>query len=128
MPPQPDTWFEMLEPSAEYADFSYDASAVLSPGDYITALSMAAMPSGAGEVTLSRLSLGPNVNGVPSTLITVWITGGVPGRVYLYQLQITTYMTRVFNVLIGQTASPVLAQCPIPPPPNPGFGAPITWT
>lgn len=127
LPAQPDVWFEVLEAPAEYADFSYDASGFLVGTDYITALSMVALPSGAGEVTLSRLTLSPNVNGLMS-LITVWVTGGIPGRTYLYQLNITTFAARINPVLIGHQANPVLAQCPLPPPPSPGFGTPVTWT
>ncbi len=126
MPAAPDTWFEMLEPGVEYADFSYDASTLISPGDSIVGLSMAAMPSGAGEVALSRLQLGPDTCG-HQTLVTVWITGGVPGRLYYYKLSVYTALIRVLTVIIGQVADPLLASCPVPPPPSPGFGTPITW-
>ena len=126
MPPQPDVWFEQLNPSVEYADFSYDAGPLLSTGDTIIGLSMMAMPSGSGEAVLSRLQISPNAAGV-NALISVWITGGVSGRTYIYQLNVTTYLTRVLTVFIGQTANPLLATCPVPPPPNPGFGTAITW-
>lgn len=127
LPIQPSIWFEQLEPSIEYADFSYDAASLISPGDTITGLSMNAAPSGAGEVNLSRLGLYMNSAGAMQ-LVTVWITGGVPGRTYLYRLNVYTALIRVLTVTIGQVADPLLAPaCPIPPPPNPGFGSLTTW-
>lgn len=126
MPPQPDIWFEQLVPSIEYADFSYDAACLLSPGDSIVGLSMQVAPSGAGEINLSRLGLYENCNS-QQTLVTVWITGGIAGRTYLYRLTLYTAMIRVLTVVIGQVADPVLAIYPLPPPPMPGFGSLITW-
>lgn len=125
-PLEPSIWFEELVPTIEYADFSYDAFSLLSPGDSITGLSIQVSPSGIGEIVLSRLGLYQNVMG-DMTLATVWITGGIPGRCYLYRLTVYTAMARVLTVLIGQVASPVLALCPLPPPPNPGFGSTTTW-
>jgi hypothetical protein len=91
------------------------------PGDTIVALSIRVSPAGVGEVTLSRLGL------TSPALVTVWLTGGVAGRSYLYELVITTQQIRALPILIGQVCAPVLPQCPIPPPPYPGFGAAITW-
>lgn len=123
MPNQPDEWWPVLEAPSEYADFTFDATSLITVNgvvDPITSLSFAVKPSGAGEVVASRL--------VPiGSLITVWLTGGVPGRIYTYQLIITTQSGRILPVLIGQTADPTLAQCPIPPPPAPGFGTPLIW-
>lgn len=123
---EPDEWWPALVPTSEYADFSYDATDDLAPGDTIAGLSIANAPSGAGEVTLSRLNLGTSLSGAEA-LITVWITGGVPGRLYFYQIIITTTMIRQIPILIGQKCLPVLAQYPLPPPPAPGLGTPLTW-
>lgn len=124
MPFQPTEWWPVLEAPAEYADFNFNGAPLVTIAgvvDPIVALSFAVKPSGAGEITASRLlAIG--------TLVTVWLTGGVPGRVYTYNLTITTNSGRILPVLIGQVADPVTAACPIPPPPVPGFGVPITWT
>ena len=125
-PAQPAVWFEQLDPPAEYADFSYDCTSLLGPGDYVTGLSICVSPAGTGEIMLSRLGLFPDCYGNP-VLATVWITGGVPGRVYVYKLNVTTYLTRVFTILIGQATNVVLAQYPLPPPIYPGFGGVISW-
>lgn len=116
---QVDEWWPVLEAPAEDADFSYDATADITD-DAIVSLSLAVAPSGDGEVTVSRmLPLG--------TLITVWLSGGVPGRVYLYKLIITTQTGRVLPVNIAQVTDFVTAACPVPPPMDPGFGIPATW-
>ena len=70
---------------------------------------------------MSRLEL------TAPALVTVWLNGGVPGRVYLYQIVITTQQLRALPILIGQVCAPVLAQIPITPPPSPGFGTPVVW-
>ena len=127
LPPyQPDEWWPILVPSAEYADFSYDAAEDIAPGDTIVGLSIQVSPSGAGEITMSRLQLVNNQLGSP-TLVVVWLKGGVPGRTYTYQLVMTMASLRTIPIIIGQVCAPVLAQYPCPPPPYPGFGAPITW-
>lgn len=118
---QPDEWWPQLVPQDEYADFSYDATDDLAPGDAIVGLSVRVAPSGPGEVVMSRLGLGA------PALITVWLTGGVAGRVYFYEITITTAELRTIPILIGQRCTPVLAYVPIPPPPKPGFGSPVTW-
>jgi hypothetical protein len=91
-------------------------------------MAFSAMPSGTGEVTPSRLSLGPTAATPPTeTLVTVWLDGGIAGRTYTYKLDLTTFAGRVYEILIGQVCNPLLAANPIPQPVNPGFGTPITW-
>ncbi len=118
---QPDEWWPQLWPLGEYADFSYDATRDIAAGDTIVGLSLAVAPSGTGEAVASRLAL------VPPYLVTVWITGGVPGRVYLYNLIIMTQMARKLVVMIGQQCADVPSVYPAAPPINPGFSVPITW-
>lgn len=118
---QPHEWWPQLVPRAEYADFSYDATNDLAPTDAIVGLSLVVAPSGVGEVVISRLAL------FAPALVSVWLTGGVAGRVYTYELVITTAELRTIAILIGQRCAPVLAYVPIPPPPNPGFGGLTTW-
>lgn len=118
----PDNWWPELVPTTEYKDFTYDATDDIPTGDTIVGLSIVVAPSGSGEVTMSRLGL------TSPDLITVWLTGGVPGRTYLYEIVITTAAGRTIPILIGQVCMPVLEQCPIPPPPVPGFGTVLTWS
>ena len=117
----PDMWWPELIPTAEYADFSYDCSTDLVAGDSITALSLTVAPSGPGEAVMSRLAPAQPL------LIVAWITGGLAGRTYLYQLTIGTAQGRNIVIMIGQRCAPVLAQYPLIPPPNPAFGGLITW-
>jgi hypothetical protein len=122
-PVTPDEWWPILRMD-EYADFSYDATADVTVNgtiDPIVGLSFLAMPSGANEVVASRLTL------TNSTLITVWLTGGVPGRVYTYLLLITTTAGRILPINIGQVCDPLYALSPVPPAPTPGFGPAISW-
>jgi hypothetical protein len=127
-PNTPDEWWPS-QAAGEAADYSFDAvnevtiNGVIDP---IVGLSIAAMPSGTGEVALSRLSLTNNLAG-QATLVVVWLTGGVPGRTYYYNLVITTTAGRVLPVLIGQVCDPTLAANPLPVAPAPGFGTSITW-
>ena len=118
----PDEWWPQLIPNTEYADFSYDATTDIATGDEITGLKLEVAPSGPGEAVMSRLTL------ATPTLVAAWVTGGVAGRTYLYRLTISTRMGRVLLIMIGQQCAPVLAQYPLTPPPNPGFGSLITWT
>src|ERR1700759_4825694 len=95
----PKFWWPELLPSTEYADFSYDATndVDFNGGDSIVSLSLSVAPS--GEAVPSRLEL------VSPALIAVWITGGYPGRIYQYQLIITTQMIRQIPIIIGQKCS-----------------------
>lgn len=117
----PAEWWPMLVPSVEYADFTYDATNDIPPGDAISGLSIVVAPSGMGEVTMSRLTLTDGV------LVSVWITGGQPGRTYLYELVINTAVGRRLAILIGQVCTPVLVTTALPPAPTPGFSTAIVW-
>lgn len=119
---KPDEWWPQLIPETEFADFSYDATTDIAAGDSIVGLSLVVAPSGPGEAVMSRLVL------ATPTLVAVWVTGGVAGRDYLYKLTISTQQGRNLLIMIGQQCAPVLAQYPLTPPPNPGFGSQITWT
>lgn len=115
----PKEWWPPLVPAAEYADFSYDAINDIPPGDSIVGLSISVAP--AGEVVPSRLQL------TPPGLVTVWLTGGVPGRIYTYELILTTQQIRALPIIIGQKCSQLLPQMPLAPPAYPNFGSTVTW-
>lgn len=122
VPCEPKEWWPVKEP-LEFADFSYDATNDITSGtvvDPIVAITFNFRPSGAGEIVASRLTLTGNI-------ITVWLADGMPGRVYLYQLEFTTVAGRTFQILIGQVCDPLLAGIQVPLPLVPGFGTPLTW-
>lgn len=119
---KPDEWWPQLNSLGEYADFSYDATDDIAAGDSIVGLTLTVAPSGPGEAVMSRLQL------FQPYLVSVWITGGVPGRTYLYALTISTKMLRAIPIMIGQQCAAIPSVYPPPPPVNPGFGALITWT
>lgn len=119
LPTIPDIFWPTKEPS-ETADFFYHATNDLDSADTITAVTFATEPSGAGEITYSKLTQSSNI-------ITVWLASGVPGRNYIHRLLITTAAGRTFEILIGQVCDATLATDPVPASPSPGFGAPISW-
>lgn len=111
----------------ETATFTYDATAdVTNNGvvDPIVSATFATMPSGAGELVASSLTVA-SANGV--WLLTVKLSGGVAGRTYTHKLTFTTQGGQVLPILIGQVCNPVLAVPPIAPAPSPFFGTPTNW-
>ena len=121
--PPGDKWWPPELPGAnlDYTDFLY---AVQAQGDIVASASLAIEPSGMGE----RTALGLSVDGY---VLTVWFTGGVPGRVYRNQITIVGVSGRVWQWVISQrvrarAALPPLY--PLPPAPTPGFGPLITWS
>jgi hypothetical protein len=123
LPSIPDMFWPVKVPD-ETVDFSYDATKDITNSDGtidpIAGVTFATEPSGTGEITYSRLTQAANV-------ITVWLASGVPGRNYIHRLSFTTAAGRTFEILIGQVCDATLAVDPVPAPPSPGFGAPISW-
>jgi hypothetical protein len=125
--PGPRKWLPVKEPDS-CLDYTENVQAALTNPytgvvDPLVSLTLAAKPSGDGELALSRLS-------VDSTgfLITWWAADGVPGRNYILNLEATTAAGRVFQWVFGQVCDPLFAVGFPTPPPSPGFGAQITWT
>jgi hypothetical protein len=113
--------FGPLQAPDDVLDYGYDATLETRHGnDPIQSLSLSIAPSGDGEMTASNLA-------VTGNLITVWMAGGVAGRLYLVSLEITLQSGRVFGRLIEVPIDPELATFPPVPPPTPGFGAPIAF-
>ncbi len=81
---------------------------------------LAAMPSGTGELSLSNLTVSRNV-------ATFTATGGVPGRVYTLNFLTFDEFGEVFQTLAFLPMSYELAVDPPPVPPNAGFGSSLTW-
>ncbi len=87
----------------------------------LTSLSLAAAPSGTGELALSALAFAAGV-------VTFTLTSGQPTRSYTLLLtanrsdgMVSDY---VFQILVG----PVLVTDQAQAVPSAGFGTPITWT
>lgn len=123
LPITPDVWWPNLEAPLEVRDFSYDATADITFSgvvDPIVSVTFSANPSGSGEVVPTLVSQYANV-------VTAWLSGGVPGRVYKHQMVLTTASGRVIPVYIGQVCDPLLATFPVAPAPVAAFGTPIMW-
>lgn len=122
MPVVPSEFWANKEPN-EYANFVFDATdAITNEGvvDQIVGAAFATSPSGSGEITPSLLLVYVNY-------VQVWLAGGVPGRVYTHKLVLTLVSGVMLEIFIGQVCDPLLAVCPIPPAPTPGFGTTLTW-
>jgi hypothetical protein len=122
---------------ADVADYSFDCSGELTAPvfiigasaigegaigvpDTIIAVSLSIAPSGTGELQASSLS-------VTSTVVTMWLAGGVAGREYTVQLVITTAEGRSLTTLITLPMDPTLATYPAIDPPSDGFGTALNW-
>jgi hypothetical protein len=123
LPITPDLWWPKVPPLGLLElDFQYDATLDVTVNgivDPITSVSFATMPAG---------ELLPNSGSATTTLVNVWLTGGVSGRVYTHQLIIGTAGGRSITKYIGQVCDPVLAPPVLPLPTTPGFSSPLTWS
>lgn len=125
-PKAPMGWLEEKKPLARL-DYTEDVREVItnpSSGavDPLVALSLMCRPSGDGELEISGLTLD-----LTGFLVTFWVAGGVPERVYTLSLVGTTEAGREYQWEFGQVISAVDATTPLPPPPNPWFGTAISW-
>lgn len=119
LPVLPTVFFREKQPLTD-TTYTLDLSPYLDDGEFPIAVSFAISPSGSGEAV-------PVLVSVDDVIATVRISGGVPGRNYIDELIIETSEQNIYQVLVGQVCSPILAGFPVPPPPNPGFGTPVVW-
>lgn len=114
----------------EVLDYLWDLSDDLiaasgsTPAETITAASANIMPSGSGEMTIAGHS--PPVY-AQNNGVVVWLTGGVPGRIYIVRMTANTDQGRTYEGLITIRVNSVLAATPIADPPSMDFGTPVTW-
>ena len=87
----------------------------------LTGLSLAAAPSGTGELTISALVCGSGV-------VTFKAAGGQPGRTYSLMLSATRSDGVVRGYLLNLRVDPVLAADQAQAVPSAGFGTALTWT
>lgn len=117
--PDAPNWWPNKLPEA-VLDYALDIVQTIDPTtDTISSVSFAIAPSGAGEIVASGLTF------VDQT-ISVTLTGGVPSRIYTYKVLVTMTDSRIFEFLVYQGIPPGLPGYPVPVPPSPGFGTPIT--
>jgi hypothetical protein len=102
-------------------DYSLDLSALLTDaGDTLSSVSLSTSPWGAGELVASNLT-------AAGSIITAWLSGGVPGRDYTVKVEAQTVGGRLLEYLPHLLIGPDLAANPIPAPPNAGFSVALTW-
>jgi hypothetical protein len=112
--------FPAKEPD-EILDYQLDATAkIADAADMITAVSVSIAPFGMGEMTTSGIV----VNG---SFITLWLSGGLPARIYQVRVKVVTSAHRQYEWLIVAPISADLATYPITPPTYAGFGPSVTW-
>ena len=113
-------WNWVAEPEDDL-DYYADASLLLSDvSDTIVGISASAAPSGSGELQISNV-------GLAGAVISLWLTGGIPGRFYNVRLLCRTANQRNFSVLIGLQIDTALAQNPLTTPQSSGFGTQAIW-
>ena len=111
-----------LKPVGASLDYSLDVSQAIDPAnDFIETVSVAAAPSGDGELAIDDLIVDDN-------LLTLTCGLGVASRVYTINFTITMTDGRVFNFLVNQGVSPVLPGYPVPVAPAPGYGDSLVYT
>lgn len=122
--PTTPSWFPPRQQQS-VLDYSLDITSAIDPTvDFITAISAAVAPSGSGEAVPSNLLA--SVTSAGDTLLTLTLTGGVQSRVYTIMFVVTMTDGQIYEFLTYQGIPPGLPGYPVPYPPSPGFGTPIT--
>ncbi len=100
----------------EVLDYFLDASAMMSEvSDTISAASISISPP--AELAVQAFTANRATN-----MLTVWLSGGVPGRAYKVRIELNTAGSRTFEWIISLLVSSALATYPLPTP-APGFSA-----
>lgn len=121
--PTTPSWWPAKQAGAT-RDYSLEITSEIDPTvDFISVATCAVAPSGDGEMQPSGLVVSV-VDG--DIAVTVTMTGGVPSRVYTVMFVLTMSDGRVFEFFVYQGVPPGLPGYPVPAPPSPGFGTPIT--
>lgn len=119
--PLPATTWPSPQSTDAVLAYSWDVSSDLGSVT-VSSVSISAAPSGAGELTISNLSM-------TGSVVTAFISGGVAGRQYVVKIDVSYGGASVYSKLIGLTVAPILANWDtMPDPPSAGFGTPLVWT
>jgi hypothetical protein len=110
---------KLFWPIAEPPDnlpYSLDVSAAINDAaDTIGRATASVAPSGTGEIAVSAVY-------VSGKIVTVTMSGGVPGRLYFVNIVVYTATGRSFSFYVELPLSLDQATSALPPPPSPGFG------
>lgn len=103
-------------------DYYLDVSAAINQyNDSINQVSASIKPSGVGELQPVFLSIADD------NVIDIWLSGGVPGRVYTIKIDVTGSSNRIYSWLVTLPIDKKYSIPPFPLPPSPGFGPPIIF-
>jgi len=104
---------------AENLDYAINIAAPIDQlADVVTSASVSVAPS--GELVIASVSVANNI-------VTLLMSGGVPGRIYTIRLDVATARDNTFSWLATLPMSAVGAIPPIPLPATPAFSTPVTW-
>jgi hypothetical protein len=108
--------------SEVFLDYTLDiAPSIDISADFLNSVSVQIAPSGAGEMTANNL--------VPLTdKITITLSGGVPSRVYTIRYVVSMSDNRTYTFIAYIMIPVELPGFMVAPPPDPGFGDPLTWS
>ena len=121
------TWPEKA-PDANLG-YAFDITGELDPGDTPTGASVSISPSGEGsDLVIWASPVVPKALYMDGNVMTVWLAGGVPGRVYLLDIKFTTADGSTLAFLVSLPIVRTLAAWPpFEPPTDPIFSTPVTW-
>jgi hypothetical protein len=102
-------------------DYSIDTTAAIQDVlGFITSVSVSAAPSGSGEITLNSVTVSGDV-------ITVYTTGGAPGRAYTFQIDVGLSDGTTFAIPVSLFIASSLGLGVSDAAPSEGFGPEVTW-
>jgi hypothetical protein len=110
-----------LSQAGEQIDYSFDINAIINTSSgTVNSISVSVQPSGTGELQIQSVSYS---NGV----IAVFVSSGIPGRVYKVRIDVILSSGSVFSWLLTlpMGIDKVINSLPIPV--DPGFGTAVYW-
>lgn len=114
--PQPDGYLAEKQP----VDVSTRSFTVVRPPSIVTLITVAAAPSGSGELALSDLTVDRNV-------ATVKVSGGVAGRVYSLKAIATGTDSHITESIWFLPMAVTLMTDPPTLAPSAGYGVAVEW-
>lgn len=122
-------WWPPKLPDA-ILDYALNITPAIDPSaDFAVSAAVSIAPSGAGEMTASNLFITSNEDcSVLNTVLTVTMTGGVPGRTYIIKFDVTMSDQRVFSFLVYQDIPVIIPGTMVPVAPSSDFGTPLIST
>jgi hypothetical protein len=110
-------------------DYSVDVSAEMNVanGDTVSSVAASIKPSGTGELAIGGRVVGLQLYAIGG-IVTVWLSGGVPGRSYIVRLLVTLSNGKVLDIMGMLRVSRLLAVSPMPTALVSDFSTPVVWT